>query len=508
MSGERRMPAADDQSLAGSDIMSYLDAHENKDMLRFLTCGSVDDGKSTLIGRLLYDAKMIFEDQLAAAESESRKYGTTGEEIDLALLVDGLQSEREQGITIDVAYRFFATDKRKYIIADTPGHEQYTRNMVTGASTADMAIILIDAKKGILTQTRRHSFIVSLLGIRQIVVAINKMDLVDFSEEVFDTIKKSFEEEILKQLPVTNDHQLSIHYIPISALSGDNVVDRSENMPWFKGIPLLKLLDTIKTQTLKSGTQDPESFRFPVQYINRPNPDFRGFCGTIASGSVKVGDEVTVLPSGNSSKIKSIIDAGMITEADRKVITDEAFAPMAVTLTTEDEIDISRGDMIVKSSNLPRISNTIKVMLVWMDEVPMRPGESYDIKRAGSVAIGEIEHINYKVDINTYEREAVEEIRLNDIASCRLVLNRPIAADRYSDNRETGSFIMIDRISNNTVGAGMIIDVAAREQDRITAPRRKYNKAEMALNTYIRTHFPEWGCKSIDNEVLGSSINE
>jgi sulfate adenylyltransferase subunit 1 len=491
---------ADDQRPESSDIKSYLKEQENKDMLRFLTCGSVDDGKSTLIGRLLYDAKMIFEDQLAAAESESKKYGTIGEEIDLALLVDGLQSEREQGITIDVAYRYFTTDRRKYIIADTPGHEQYTRNMVTGASTADLAIILIDARKGILTQTRRHTYIVNLLGIKEIIVAINKMDLVDFSEEIFETIKRSYREEVLGHLPKTEKQKLNIHYIPLSALNGDNVVEQSGNMPWFEGKPLLELLDTVSLST--ADEQQSISFRFPVQYVSRPSLDFRGFCGTIASGSVKVGDEITVLPSGRNTRVKSIIDSGMITEADRSVTTNEAFAPMAVTLTTEDEIDISRGDMIVKSGTLPRISNTIKVMLVWMDEIPMRVGCNYDIKHASSITIGEIEHINYKIDINTYERKVVEELGLNDIASCRLVLNRPIAADHYSDNRQTGSFIMIDRISNNTVGAGMIIDVAAREQDRITAPRCQYSEAEIALNTYIRTHFPEWGCKSVENEEL------
>ena len=482
-----------------NDIVAYLKSHENKDMLRFLTCGSVDDGKSTLIGRLLYDSKMIFEDQLAAAESESKKYGTTGEKIDLALLVDGLQSEREQGITIDVAYRFFATDKRKYIIADTPGHEQYTRNMVTGASTADVAIILIDARKGILTQTRRHSYIVNLLGIRHIIVAVNKMDLVDFSEECFEAIKKAYEREVLSQLPNpeprTRKTDRKIYYIPLSALDGDNVVERSERTPWYEGKPLLELLDTIDFRSMKHGTRNTEHFRFPVQYVNRPHLDFRGFCGTIAGGRVRVGDEITVLPSGKTTRVKSIINSGDITEADRHVTTEEASAPMAVTLTTEEEIDISRGDMIVHSHDMPRVSNALKVMVVWMDEKPMRPGESYDIKRATSVIPGHFEYINYKVDVNTYERETVSELHLNDIASCKLLLNRPIAADRYSENRQTGSFIIIDRMTNNTVGAGMIVDVAAREGEHITAGKREYTEAEKALNAYIREHFPEWGCK-------------
>ncbi len=437
------------------DIESYLKEHENKDMLRFLTCGSVDDGKSTLIGRMLYDSKMIFDDQLAAAESESTKYGTTGEKIDMALLVDGLQSEREQGITIDVAYRFFSTERRKFIIADTPGHEQYTRNMVTGASTADVAIILIDARKGILTQTRRHSFIVNLLGIEHIIVAVNKMDLVDFSKDIYEKIKADYN-ALADELGMKNRY-----FIPMSALDGDNVVNKSEKTPWYGGKPLLELLDTMDiSKKIKE-----EDFRFPVQYVNRPNLDFRGFCGTIAAGSVKVGDAITVLPSGKTTKVKSIINAGDITEANREVTTKEVYAPMAITITTEDEIDISRGDMLVHTKALPRVSNALKVMVVWMDEKPMQVGKTYDIKRATSVISGTVEHINYRVDANTYKREVVDELQLNDIASCKIVLTQPIAADKYKDNRQTGSFIVVDRITNNTVGAGMIVDVAARESD-------------------------------------------
>lgn len=466
------------------DIINYLKEHENKDMLRFLTCGSVDDGKSTLIGRMLYDSKMILDDQLAAAQSESKKYGTTGEKIDMALLVDGLQSEREQGITIDVAYRFFATENRKFIIADTPGHEQYTRNMVTGASTADVAIILIDARKGILTQTRRHSFIVNLLGIEHVIVAINKMDLVDFSEETYNEISKAYG-ELADELGIKNTY-----YIPVSALDGDNVVDRSENMPWYDGKPMLSLLDTMDI----AKEQRAEDFRFPVQYVNRPNLDFRGFCGTIAAGAVKVGDEITVLPSGKTTKIKSIINAGDITEANREATTSEAYAPMAVTLTTEDEVDISRGDMIVHTHSLPAVSNNLKVMLVWMDEKPMQINRSYDIKRATSVVTGSFEKINYKIDVNTYERTQVEELALNDIASCRMVLTRPIASDSYKTNRLTGSFIVVDRISNNTVGAGMIVGLSRRDLGVAT---KEYSDAERELNAYVRKHFPEWDCKAV-----------
>jgi sulfate adenylyltransferase subunit 1 len=466
------MPKTNDYRL--STIDSYLKKHENKSLLRFLTCGSVDDGKSTLIGRLLYDSKMIFEDQIAQAKNESTKYGTTEEEIDLALLVDGLQSEREQGITIDVAYRFFATDKKKYIIADTPGHEQYTRNMVTGASTSDVAIILIDARKGIFTQTRRHSFIVSLLGIKHIVVAINKMDLVDYSQEVFEQIKQDYEEKVLKPL-LAMDYRLStINYIPMSALKGDNVVDRSDNMPWFKDSPLLEFLDNLSIDS-KLSTDDSRfstSFRFPVQYVNRPNLNFRGFCGTIASGKISVGDEITILPSGKTTKVKDIIDNGAWSEKlsanDSQLKTiDSAFSPMAITLTTEDEIDISRGDMIVKSNELPRVSNTLKTMIVWMDETSMEVGKSYDIKSASTTLNGYIEHINYKIDVNTYERTQVKQLELNDIASCKLVLSRPIAADSYKENKSTGSFIIIDRVTNNTVGAGMIVNVAKRKSDKV-----------------------------------------
>ena len=467
--------------LISQNIEAYLKQHESKDMLRFITCGSVDDGKSTLIGRLLYDSKMIFEDQLDAIEKDSKQVGTTGDKLDLALLVDGLASEREQGITIDVAYRFFSTEKRKFIIADTPGHEQYTRNMVTGASTADVAIILIDARKGVLTQTKRHSFIVSLLGIKHIIIAINKMDLVDFSKEKYEKIKAQYEKEVLSQLSVFNYQFSTINYIPMSALDGDNVVNISDNTPWYKGKALLELLDTMDI----TQKQQDKSFRFPVQYVNRPNLDFRGFCGTVASGTVRVGDEITVLPSGKSTKVKTII-------GDREIA--EAFAPMAITITTEDEIDISRGDMIVHSDNLPNVSNVLKTMLVWMDEEPMRLEKSYEIKRATSSVFGSFERINYRVDVNSYERVEVEELKLNDIASCRMKLTRPIAVDSYKKNRLTGSFIVIDRFTNRTVGAGMIINVGRRDSGVL---EREYSQSERELNAYIRKHFPEWDCKAI-----------
>ena len=465
------------------DIESYLKEHENKDMLRFLTCGSVDDGKSTLIGRLLYDSKSVLEDQLEAVENESKQYGTTDEKIDFALLVDGLQSEREQGITIDVAYRFFTTEKRKYIISDTPGHEQYTRNMVTGASTADVAIILIDARKGILSQTKRHSYIVNLLGIEHIIVAINKMDLVDYSQEVYEKIKMDYQ-KIADELGIKDKY-----YIPLSALKGDNLVNKSKNMSWDKEQPLLTLLDNINIHQKVN-----EDFRFPVQYVNRPNLDFRGFCGTVASGSIKEGDEIVVLPSGKSTKVKSIINAGDITEAKKDQTSNEASAPMAITITTENEIDISRGDMIVKSNNIPRVSNSLKVMIVWMDETPMKVGKAYDIKHTTTLLSGHIEHVNYKVDINNYKRLQVDKLELNDIASCKLILTRPIAVDKYKENHETGSFIIIDRITNNTVGAGMIVDVSKRESDKIN---KKYSQSEIELNAHIRKHYPEWECKKI-----------
>tara|TARA_R110002095_G_scaffold5415_3_gene12312 strand:+ start:1189 stop:2634 length:1446 start_codon:yes stop_codon:yes gene_type:complete len=476
--------AIEQNNLIESDIEAYLLQHENKELLRFITCGSVDDGKSTLIGRLLHDSKMIFEDQLAAIYKDSKKHGTTGDEIDLALLVDGLQSEREQGITIDVAYRFFATDKRKFIIADTPGHEQYTRNMATGASTADLAIILIDARYGVQTQTRRHSYITSLLGIKHILVAVNKMDLVDYSEQRFNEIKaqyKSFAKDIGIVNPV---------FVPVSALTGDNVVNRSDKMPWNTDAPLMQQLDTIPLK----DTINLDNFRLPVQYVNRPHLDFRGFCGTISAGSIKVGDRVTVLPSKKTSTVKQVIQPA-VDEHDMAI--DEAFAPMAITLTLEDEVDISRGDMIVKSDDMPQVSDQLEVMLVWMGEVPLRMGVDVLIKRATNVVSGQFSRIDHKVDVNSLEKVAATELQLNEIGQCQLSLKQLISFDAYADIKATGSFIVIDKYTHATLAAGMI----QRQSDSAVnaTPLKEYSAFEKDLNALVRRHFPEWGCRSIDD---------
>ncbi|SEQ98438.1 bifunctional enzyme CysN/CysC [Amphritea atlantica] len=424
--------------LIASDIEAYLAQHENKELLRFLTCGSVDDGKSTLIGRLLHDSKMIYEDQLAALHSDNAKVGNAGEELDLALLVDGLQAEREQGITIDVAYRYFSTDKRKFIIADTPGHEQYTRNMATGASTCDLAIILIDARHGVQVQTKRHSFIVSLLGIKHTIVAINKMDLVDYSEARYEEIKQDY-------LKFAQDLDLKdIHFVPLSALKGDNVVNLSEHMPWYNEAPLMQYLETIEI----ANDQNFDQLRFPVQYVNRPNLDFRGYCGTLGSGVVRPGDAITVLPSGKSSRVKSIVSF----EGELQ----EAFPPMAVTLTLEDEIDISRGDMIVHSSDNVRVSNRFDAMVVWMAEQELMPGRQYDIKMATQTVAGGISSIRHCVDVNTQQQHPAATLKLNEIGRCEITLERPVVTDNYRAHHTTGSFIIIDRLTNITVAAGMI----------------------------------------------------
>jgi len=484
---------AHQSDLISKDIEQYLKEHENKEILRFITCGSVDDGKSTLIGRLLYDSKMIFEDQLASIEKDSKKSGTTGDKIDLALLVDGLASEREQGITIDVAYRFFSTDKRKFIIADTPGHEQYTRNMATGASTADLAIILVDARQGILTQTKRHSFIASLLGIKNLIVAINKMDLVDFSQDVFEKIKSDYQ-EIIEYLPHNSD--LNIQFIPISALDGDNILTNSPKAPWYKDKPLMQLLDTIDIHKKENN-----SFRFPVQYVIRPHLNFRGFSGTITSGSISVGDEVTVLPSRKTSKIKSIVsndikDLRPVGKDEEVETIQKAFAPMATTITLEDEIDISRGDMIVKSTDIPKVSNHLSAMVVWMDEKPLALNQNYVIKRATSVLNGAFNSIEFKKNINTFEEIDSDSLELNDIAKLTLSLDREIAVDPYHENRYTGSFIIIDKYTNSTVGAGMIVS-SIEGFAHLEEEKKVYTQAEIELNAYIRKNFPEWGCKEI-----------
>ena len=426
--------------LIAKDINAYLKQHENKQLLRFITCGSVDDGKSTLIGRLLYDSKLVYEDELAKVQSDSAKQGSTGGNFDPALFMDGLKEEREQGITIDVAYRYFSTAKRKFIIADTPGHEQYTRNMATGASSADLAILMIDARKGVLTQTKRHSFIVSLLGIHHVIVAINKMDLVDFSEERFEEICKDYQAFASRLDP------FDVHFIPISALNGDNVVDRSDNMPWYNGSTLMNMLETVYI----GSDRNLQDFRFPVQFVNRPNLDFRGFCGTIASGTIRPGEEIMVLPSRQKSTVKDIVTyEGNL---------EEAFAPLSVTLTLADEIDASRGDVIVRSGNVPKSRDKVDAMLVWMNEESMVPGKTYLFKHTTQTVTGSIDTLRYRVDVNTLHRTPAPQLALNEIGRVGISLNAPIHFDAYRRNRGTGAFIVIDRITNATVAAGMILD--------------------------------------------------
>ena len=432
-------------SLIATDIDAYLAQHERKELLRFITCGSVDDGKSTLIGRLFYESKMIYEDQLAAIRKDTSRYGTTGEDVDLALFTDGLEDERQQGITIDVAYRYFSTDRRKFIIADTPGHEQYTRNMATGASTADLAIILVDARHGILPQTKRHSFIVSLLGIRHIVVAINKMDIVDYDEAVFERIKADYI-DFASRLDLPD-----VHFMPISALKGDNVVTNSPRMPWHSGPPLMTLLETVYI----GSDRNMEDFRFPVQVVLRPNLDYRGFAGTIASGIIRRGDEVMSLPSRKKSRVKSIVTF------DGEL--DEAFASQSVTLTLEDEIDSSRGDMLVRPGNVPKVDHRFEAMIVWMSEEPLVPGRQYLFKQTSKVVPGAVSTLRYRVDINTLHRQPAPTLALNEIGRCSVTLTSPIAHDAYRRNRTTGGFIMIDRLTSATVAAGMILDREAEE---------------------------------------------
>jgi sulfate adenylyltransferase subunit 1 len=462
-----------ENTLLQSDILGYLDQHEKKDMLRFLTCGSVDDGKSTLIGRLLHDSKMIFEDQLAAITKDSKKMGTTGDKVDLALLVDGLQSEREQGITIDVAYRYYSTDKRKFIIADTPGHEQYTRNMVTGASNCDVAIILIDARAGVKTQTRRHSFLVSLLGIKHVIVAVNKMDLKDYSETVYEEIKADYL-QFSKQLEIPD-----IQFIPLSALDGDNVVNVSENTPWYQGETLMTMLEQVEI----NDDINADDFRFPVQYVNRPNLNFRGFAGTVVSGQIKPGDRITALPSGKQSRVKALVNF----EGEQ----DRVYAPLTTTITLEDEIDISRGDMIVKSDNLPLHSNTYRTNLVWMDEEPMMPNKQYGFKFATKFVPGSVTEVEYQIDVNSMEHKNTVRLALNEIAVGKIKLTQPVACDPYTKNRTTGAFIIIDRVTNGTVGAGMIIDVA---EDTSAG---QFSEFELEFNDLVRKHFPHWNATDI-----------
>jgi len=424
--------------LIAEDIEQYLREHENKDLLRFITCGSVDDGKSTLIGRLLHDSKMIYEDQLAAITQASKTSGTTGEEVDLALLVDGLQSEREQGITIDVAYRFFSTDKRKFIIADTPGHEQYTRNMATGASTASLAVILIDARYGVQTQTRRHSFICDLLGIQHLVVAINKMDLVEFAESRYEEIVAEY------QVIAGKLNARDIQFVPMSALKGDNVVNPSEFMDWYQGPAMLELLENVEI----SHDQNLRDLRLPVQYVNRPNLDFRGYCGTLAAGVMMPGKGIKALPSGKTS----VIDRIVTFDGD----LDAAFPGQAISVTLRDEIDVSRGDWLVAADDDVMLASNFEADIVWMHESPLEPGRLYDLKLATRDLAGKIAAIDYQVDVNTLEQRHADKLDLNTIARCQVELTAPVPVDDYRTNPGTGSFIVIDRLSNITVGAGMI----------------------------------------------------
>ena len=432
--------------LIATDIDAYLKQHETKSLLRFITCGSVDDGKSTLIGRLLYDSKMVFDDQLAALQADSKKMGTQGENIDFALLVDGLAAEREQGITIDVAYRFFSTDKRKFIVADTPGHEQYTRNMVTGASTADLAIILIDARRGVLTQTRRHSYLVSLLGIRQVILAINKMDLVNYSREVFDRILGDYT-AFSSQLDIEK-----IIPIPISALAGDNITERSGNTPWHTGPTLMGHLETVEIASLSRTAP----FRMPVQWVNRPNLDFRGFSGLVSSGTVHAGDLVKIMPSARQTRV-----ARVLIDSDLPYAT----AGQSITVTLEDEVDCSRGDVICGAEHPAEVSDQFETTIVWMHDTPMLPGRSYLLKLGTKTVTGSITTLKHKVNVNTLEQVAARQLELNEIGLCNISLDQPVAFDAYTENRDTGGFILIDRVSNDTVAAGLIHFALRRAQN-------------------------------------------
>ncbi len=439
---------AHQSDMIAEDIHAYLKAQEEKSMLRFITCGSVDDGKSTLIGRLLWDSKMIFEDQLAALEADSKRVGTQGENIDYALLLDGLQAEREQGITIDVAYRFFSTDKRKFIVADTPGHEQYTRNMVTGASTAGVAVILIDARKGVLTQTRRHSYLVSLVGIKNVVVAVNKMDLVDYDQQRFEDICQDYR-ELARDLEFEE-----ITYIPLSALNGDNVItnlvpqeagfEPVSNMPWYSGSTLLNYLETV--QVVDRSQEQP--FRMRVQWVNRPNLDFRGFCGTIAAGKIRPGDAIVVPSSGLTSRVARIVTM----DGD----LDEAGAGQAITICLQDEIDISRGDMLADTVSRPDFADQFEAKIVWLHEEAMLPGRSYLLKAGSATAPAQISELKRKINVNTLQPEPAKTLEMNEVGICNVSISKAIAFDAYKDNRYTGNFILIDRFTNATVGAGMI----------------------------------------------------
>ena len=441
-------PIYQTDALIAEDIEAYLEQHQNKSMLRFITCGSVDDGKSTLIGRLLYDSKMIFEDQLAALENDSRRVGTQGQDIDFALLVDGLAAEREQGITIDVAYRFFATEKRKFIVADCPGHEQYTRNMVTGASTADCAVILIDARKGVLVQTRRHSFLCQQLGIRNLVLAVNKMDLIDYDETKFNAIVSDYA-KFAESIGIE-----SFTAVPISGLAGDNITSRSDNTDWYGGPVLIDLLETMQ---ISNTASQKKPFRMPVQWVNRPNLDFRGFSGLIASGTVKPGDELRSLPSGKTSTVKSVVTM------DGEL--DEAVAGQSITITLEEEIDCSRGDVLATADDPPQVADQFETTIVWMDDEPLVVGRGYWLKLGTQMVSVTIAEPKYEIDVNTMEHLASQTLNLNQIGVCEITTDRRIVFNPYTENRALGGFILIDKITNHTVGAGMLHFSLRRSQN-------------------------------------------
>ncbi|AKA39315.1 sulfate adenylyltransferase subunit CysN [Yersinia ruckeri] len=457
-------------------VEAYLHAQQHKTMLRFLTCGSVDDGKSTLIGRLLHDTRQIYEDQLTTLHTDSKRIGTQGEKLDLALLVDGLQAEREQGITIDVAYRYFSTEKRKFIIADTPGHEQYTRNMATGASTCDLAILLIDARKGVLDQTRRHSFIATLLGIRHLVVAVNKMDLVDYQQSVFEQFKDDYL-SFAEQLPT----DLNIKFVPLSALDGDNVATSSEKMSWYTGPTLLDVLETV--DVVNASRQQP--LRFPVQYVNRPNLDFRGYAGTLSAGVLRVGQKIKVLPSGVESTVARIVTF----DGD----LPQATPGEAITLVLSDEVDISRGDLLVDANDPLKPAQNALVDVVWMAEQPLVVGQSYDIKIAGKKTRARVENIQYQVEINSLTQRVVESLPLNGIGLVELAFDEPLVLDSYQRNRDTGGMIFIDRLSNVTVGAGLIRETLESVYQETNA----FSAFELELNALVRRHFPHWGARDL-----------
>ena len=470
------------------DIKAFLDADEKKDLLRLLTAGSVDDGKSTLIGRLLFDSKKLYEDQLQALERDSARVGNAGAgEIDYALLLDGLKAEREEGITIDVAYRYFSTNQRKFIIADTPGHEQYTRNMITGGSTANLAIILVDARKGVITQTRRHTFLVSLLGIKHIVLAVNKMDLVDFDQKVFEDIKSEY-------LALTS--QLGIEDVtcfPISAKQGDNVVEKSDRTPWFEGISLLSFLETVPIH----HDRNMKDFRYPVQYVLLPDLDFRGFCGKIASGVIRKGDEVMALPSMKRSRVKSIVTY------DGEL--EEAFCPQCVTITLEDEIDISRGEMIVRPDNVPNVGRSFETMLVWMDEEPMDRGKQFFLKHNTNTTRATLDSVEYRVDVNTMERLEGKDFKLNEIGCVRITTAKTLFFDAYKDNKATGAFILIDPITNNTSAVGMIVrPLEGDEASQIDIPTLDLKKLGIVPEHYdaIERAVAELGRQGIEVKII------